>query len=242
MRFLRAVFCAIPLAVATLEAPAQDASKPDQWHEWLQLVVADIEASVRKGDNDLLSRRISRPIAFLASSHSLPAKFNVRIYCTMAAQSAANYASSLREGNSSSARADLKEFRRYDKDCGGAIAKLQQDAVFAQTSEAQDFGKYPATPMPPHEWLSAVKYDAATARDAARGSSNNMDVLRAVAGSALAHRAKIAAWSPSPKSSEAYGICGDVVIALARVASAPRQALNAYDDLEPRCEAAIGRK
>lgn len=242
MRRFLAVVVALPFGAFATYSAAQDATKPAQWREWLQMVVADIETSVRKGDSDLLARRINRPVEFLASSHGLPASFNVRIYCTLAAQSAANFATSVRQRKAQSARSDLGEFRRYDKDCGDAIAKLDRDLSGKRADEQvnHDFSRYPATPTTPAEWLSAVRYDAMSAREAAPKA--NMDVLRAIAGSALAHRAKIAAWTPAPKTSEAYGICGDVVIALARVAVSSQAALDAYDDLEPKCAAAIGVK
>lgn len=115
--------------------------------------------------------------------------------------------------------------------------------ISCSVASAQNPGRsYPAIPMTPHEWLEAVRYDAETARDASRPGKINMNVLLAVAGSAQAHRARIAAWSPNPARSDAYGTCGDAVIALANVANNPADALSNYSRFERRCAEAIGRR
>jgi hypothetical protein len=110
-------------------------------------------------------------------------------------------------------------------------------------ASAQNPGRsYPAIVMTPHDWLEAVRYDGETARDAARPGKMNKTVLLAIAGSARAHRARIAAWSPNPAKSDAYGICGDAVIALANVAINPADALHEYSRFERRCAEAIGKR
>ncbi|MBN8533885.1 MAG: hypothetical protein J0L51_07310 [Rhizobiales bacterium] len=231
---LAAFFVALTIGVPAL---AQDTSKLGEWREWLSLIVKDIRSASRTENLDLLERRIRRPNDFLASGTHLPEENNIRIHCMLAAQSAANYALSLRQGKPESARADLKEYQRHDKDCAAAIKKPRLEAAVAMPLAPKSLST-----RSPLRWLEEVKQDAENARSAARVDKMNIDVLQAVAKSALRYRERIQDWDPGPARSEAFGLCGNVVIALARVDQRPRDAFGEYDRVIGPCERAIGSR
>lgn len=89
----------------------------------------------------------------------------------------------------------------------------------------------------PADWFAEVKADAKAARIAA--SQGKSDVLAALARSAIAYREQISAWSRTPAASNVYSVCGDLVIALAKVAEQPSAALARYSRLEDACRDAI---
>jgi hypothetical protein len=221
-----AIFVALP-------AYAQDASEPEQWREWLAAIVKDIGRSARAGNRDLLSRRIGRPADFLSAALALPAENDIRERCLLTAQSAVDYAASVREGNSRKARDELKVYQARDRECAAAITRPRSPVPDVNRANASD-----ADVRSPREWLEEVRFDGNNAREAI--ARRNWAPLRAIADGAKAHRARIAAWKPKPARSEAYGICGDVVISLSRVASEPAAAIIEYDRLEPLCARAIG--
>lgn len=237
---MRSVFCA---AVLLLSAPAfaQNASKPREWREWLAGIVDGIDQASRTNNRDLLERRINRPIQFLGTSSGLTEERNIRVFCTLAAQSATNYAADIKRGKRKSARAELADYRKYDRDCAEAIEKLERETKLnAARAPSLSTSGFPATASAPKDWLAAVRADAATALDAVKRRKADPVLFDAIAVSAVAARARIASWAPAPKNSSAYGICGDAVIALSKLSSAPAEALETYFKIEPSCARAIG--
>lgn len=223
-------------------AISQNASKPGDWRVWLAGIVDNLEDAARTKNRDLFNRRVDRPIQFLASAQQLPEQYNVRIFCTLAAQSASNYASSLKRGSAKSAHVDLTDYRKYDRDCAEAIDKAERDtALKAASALAKSTTDFPAIPSSPKDWLASVRSDASTALEAIKRGRVDPALFGAIASSAVAARARISAWEPAPKNSSAYGICGDAVIALSKLEVAPRAALDEFYQQDALCAAAIGK-
>jgi hypothetical protein len=89
----------------------------------------------------------------------------------------------------------------------------------------------------PEDWFVSVKYDLKTARIAIH--KGQVDVLDAIARSAIVYRGQISQWTRTPPAYNAYSVCGDLVIAMADLNKRPRAALELAQGLEDKCRSAI---